>query len=48
MKQKDLNVSSGITALQGGEDVKGNGFNREKYINLMIERHEHLIIETVW
>ncbi len=29
-------------------DFKGNGFNREKYINLMIERHEHLIIDTVW
>ena len=29
-------------------DFMGNGFNREKYINLMIERHEHLIIETVW
>lgn len=29
-------------------DFMGNGFNREKYINLMIERHEHLIIETTW
>ena len=26
-------------------DFMGNGFNREKYINLMIERHEHLIIQ---
>jgi CRISPR/Cas system-associated endonuclease Cas1 len=28
--------------------MNNDGFNREKYINLMIERHEHLIIETVW
>ena len=27
-------------------DFMCNGFNREKYINLMIERHEHLIIES--
>lgn len=24
------------------------GFNREKYMNLMIERSEHLVIETMW
>ena len=29
-------------------EFSGNSFNREKYINLMIERSEHLIIETVW
>lgn len=28
--------------------MNNTSFNREKYINLMIERHEHLIIETVW
>lgn len=25
--------------------MNNDGFNREKYINLMIERHEHLIID---
>lgn len=30
------------------EFMSNNRFNREKYIEFMIERHEHLIIETVW
>ena len=31
-----------------GNGFGDNGFNRDKYINLMIERSEHLIIKTVW